>query len=338
MVCLGVLAALALGAWALESSILLPSSVLARYQELRTALDAWAVAHISAAALPIVRTLARVLLSPLLYLGLASVLVAERLAPADPEQPPISRGLVHDGLAWFLLDAPLKGLLFFGSLGLMYGVLDAYAPWLRIDPRFTSSIPAWTLVAAAVVATDLLTWAQHYLSHKVRLLWYFHSIHHSQRQLNLFTQARYHAVDVATLVPFVYLQLYVLNLDFELAVWIVLLTQWYARITHANLRTNLGPLKYALVTPQSHRIHHSCERRHVDKNFATLFAVWDRLFGTQWPDHDEYPATGVAGEEFPWDETIGRGGVLSNYFAQLIYPFRKILKSRRAGKHAERVP
>jgi sterol desaturase/sphingolipid hydroxylase (fatty acid hydroxylase superfamily) len=257
---------------------------------------------------------------------LAAVLLAERLIPADREQQSLSRGLIHDGFAWFLCDAPLKSFLYAGGLGLLYWVLDNHAPFLRIDPRITAAVPTWVLVVAAIVVGDWFRWIQHYLSHKVHFLWHFHSVHHSQRELNLFTQARFHAVDVITLVPILYTPLYVLNLNFELAAWIVILMDWYGRVTHANLRTNYGPLRYALVTPQSHRIHHSCERRHSDKNFATLFSVWDWLFGTQWPHHDEYPATGIADENFPWEESVGGTHVLSNYFAQLVYPFRQIFK------------
>jgi sterol desaturase/sphingolipid hydroxylase (fatty acid hydroxylase superfamily) len=325
----GALTAMAIVAWAIESSVLLPAGVIDRYEALKAALDAWAAAHVPSSGVPLLRTFASLALSPLLYLGLAAVLLAERLAPADPEQQPLSRGMVHDGLAWFLLNAPLTAFVYAGCLGLLYWVLDHYAPFVRLDRRLTGAVPMWMLVVAAIVVGDLLKWLHHYASHKVRFLWHFHSIHHSQRELNLFTQSRFHAVETISLVPILYTPLYVLNLNFELAVWIVLFTEWYARITHANLRTNYGPLRHALVTPQSHRIHHSRERRHVDKNFATLFSIWDHLFGTQWPDHDEYPATGIAAEDFPWEESVRGTHVLGNYFAQLIYPFRQLVKSCR---------
>jgi sterol desaturase/sphingolipid hydroxylase (fatty acid hydroxylase superfamily) len=325
-----VLAALAVAAWAVEAAILLPASVIARFDEMAAALNSWANAQIPSTALPFVRTLAGLAISPLLYLGLAAVLLAERLAPADQNQQPISRGMIQDGIAWFLLDAPLKGLLYAGFLGLLYWMLDNWAQFLRIDVQSISAAPTGVLVLLAVVVSDFLRWIHHILSHKVPVLWHFHSVHHSQRELNLFTQARFHAVDFAMQVPILYTPLYVLNLDFELAVWIVLLTDWYGRITHANLRTNYGVLRYALVTPQSHRIHHSRERRHIDKNFGILFSVWDRLFGTQWPNHDDYPPTGIADEHFPWEATVHGLHVLSNYFAQLIYPFRQLFKSRHA--------
>jgi sterol desaturase/sphingolipid hydroxylase (fatty acid hydroxylase superfamily) len=323
-----VLGALAVVAWAVEASVLLPAGVIARYDALKATLNVWGTEHLPATALPVVRTYAGLILSPLLYLGLAAVLLAERLTPADRQQKPLSRGMIHDGFAWFLIDAPLKGLLYTGFLGLLYWTLDNHAPFLRIDAVFTAAVPAWALVVTAIVVSDLLRWIHHYVSHKIPVLWHFHSVHHSQRELNLFTQARFHAIDVATVVPILYMPLYVLNLDFELAVWIVLLTDWYGRITHANLRTNYGFLRHALVTPQSHRIHHSRERRHIDMNFGTLFSVWDRIFGTQWPNHDEYPATGIADETFPWETSVGGTHVLSNYFAQLIYPFRQLFRRR----------
>jgi sterol desaturase/sphingolipid hydroxylase (fatty acid hydroxylase superfamily) len=69
---------------------------------------------------------------------------------------------------------------------------------------------------------------------------------------------------------------------------------WHARLYHANVRTNLGVLRYVVVTPQSHRVHHSVEARHHDKNFGAFLSVWDRLFKTHYiGDDDEYPATGL---------------------------------------------
>lgn len=324
------LVVLAVAAWALESSILLPEHVLRAYRSLAASIDSWATANVPAAILPFLRSVAAVVMSPLVYLGFAAVFVAERIAPADELQQPISRGLVHDGVAWFLINAPLSAFAFAGTLAAMYFVLDNYLPSIRIDPELTARLPTWVLVVAAVVLGDLLKWIHHVVTHKVPFLWHFHSIHHSQRELNLFTQARFHAVEFVTLAPVMYLPLAILNLDFELAVWIVLGIEWYSRITHANLRTHFGPLRYALVTPQSHRIHHSLEHRHRDRNFGTLFSLWDRLFGTQWPQHEEYPATGIADESFPSETAPGFASLLASYFAQLLYPFRQLMKSRRS--------
>lgn len=326
----GFLVLMAVVAWALESAILLPEHWTAGYRSLATSLDAWAIVKLPAGMLPFLRSIAAVALSPLLYLGFAAVFVAERIAPANEHQQPISRGLLHDGLAWFVINAPIVAFIFAGALAATYYVLDNYFPFLRLDPELTGRLPTWTLVVAAVVLGDLLKWVHHYVTHKVPLLWHFHSIHHSQRELNLFTQARFHAVEFLTLAPFMYLPLAILNLDFKLAVWVVVGVEWYSRVTHANLRSHFGPLRFAFVTPQSHRIHHSLERRHHDRNFGTVFSLWDRVFGTQWTDHREYPATGIADEGFPCETAPGVTSLLASYFAQLLYPFQQLLKSRRS--------
>ena len=333
-VALAVLIALALVAWAAESSILLPANISSHYAQLKSAAATWATDHLPAFALPIVRTFAAIALSPLLYLGFAAVLVAERLAPADREQPAFGHAVVHDSVAWFLINTPLRGFAFAATLGLVYFVLDNFAPFLRISPELTSQVPVWLLVVAAVVVGDFGKWLQHFVSHKSPLMWHFHSVHHSQRELNLFTQARFHAVEMFTLAPILYLPLYVLNLDFELAVWILLAIEWHGRITHANLRTNFGPLRYVFVTPQSHRVHHSRERCHHDRNFGTLFSFWDRLFGTHWKRDDDYPATGIADERFPLEQSARPTSVLANYFAQLIYPFQQLFRPRRDSHDA----
>jgi sterol desaturase/sphingolipid hydroxylase (fatty acid hydroxylase superfamily) len=99
--------------------------------------------------------------------------------------------------------------------------------------------------------------------------------------------------------------------------------RWYTRFYHGNIRTNLGPLRYVLVTPQSHRIHHSIEPRHLDTNFGALFSIWDRLFGTQYRGHDEYPETGIADAAFPHEAKGDLRSLLVTPLAQMAYPLRR---------------
>jgi hypothetical protein len=64
---------------------------------------------------------------------------------------------------------------------------------------------------------------------------------------------------------------------------------------HANLRLSLGPVSPVVAGPQLHRIHHSLEPRHRDRNYAAFFPLWDVLFGSYYaPKRDEYPRTGLA--------------------------------------------
>ncbi len=154
-------------------------------------------------------------------------------------------------------------------------------------------------------------------------------IHHSQRQMNLFTDGRVHMVEYLVAQAIICLPLFMLNLTPFAIFWVGVATSWYTRIYHANLRTNFGPLKYLLVTPQSHRIHHSLQSRHWDKNFGVIFSVWDRLFGTLYANYDEYPETGLEDERFPMEQAVKGVASAWSFPAQLWFPFATILRRLR---------
>ena len=100
----------------------------------------------------------------------------------------------------------------------------------------------------------------------------------------------------------------------------------YPKFYHANVRLNLGPLRYILVTPQSHRVHHSREPEHRDKNFGFIFCIWDRIFGTQVTDAEVYPETGIEDVNFPHETKGGVCSIPTVMAAQLIYPFTAIYR------------
>lgn len=119
-------------------------------------------------------------------------------------------------------------------------------------------------------------------------------------------------------IPFLILQV---NTP-TIVLWAIF-SRWYSHIYHGNIRTNLGPLRYVLVTPQSHRVHHSIQPLHRDTNFGSIFSFWDRLFGTQYRGYDEYPETGIDDEAFP-HETRTRLATLVGPLIQMAYPFREL--------------
>ena len=140
-------------------------------------------------------------------------------------------------------------------------------------------------------------YVSHRLRHKVKWLWYFHSIHHSQEHLNPMTGDRSHFVDqivreaIAT-VPIAFVG----GAPTTWSIFIVVRTFW-AFFIHANVKTNLGPLKYIFVSPQYHRLHHSIMPEHFDVNYGERLAIWDFLFGTMAKDFNCYPPIGVKGIE-----------------------------------------
>jgi sterol desaturase/sphingolipid hydroxylase (fatty acid hydroxylase superfamily) len=150
--------------------------------------------------------------------------------------------------------------------------------------------------------------------------------------MNLFTDARVHPVDrmVSSTLRFVPM----LMLGNELPVimvWAVFETV-YPKFYHGNLRLNLGPLRYIFVTPQSHRVHHASGAAYRDRNFGFTFSIWDRIFGTHYPDDAVYPATGVAGAGFPEERSGALLSQAKTFLQLLVHPFRQVFGASASSR------
>jgi sterol desaturase/sphingolipid hydroxylase (fatty acid hydroxylase superfamily) len=188
-------------------------------------------------------------------------------------------------------------------------------------------LPEAARIVFAILLADLLAWFQHWLKHRVPWLWHFHAVHHSQREINLFTDFRFHFVEYLVSRPIVMIPLMMFGVQVPHIVVFSLLATWQTRFYHANIRSNLGFLRYIFVTPQSHRIHHSIEPRHADKNFGVMFSFWDRLFKTRVAAHDIYPKTGIEDVSFPLERQKNLASLLFSPLRQLAYPFYAIARS-----------
>jgi sterol desaturase/sphingolipid hydroxylase (fatty acid hydroxylase superfamily) len=82
-----------------------------------------------------------------------------------------------------------------------------------------------------------------------------------------------------------------------------------------------------LVTPQSHRVHHSVESEHRDQNFGAIFSIWDFMLGTQCRTFTVYPETGIADAAFPGEQKMGLRSLILTPLAQLLYPFSVMVRT-----------
>jgi sterol desaturase/sphingolipid hydroxylase (fatty acid hydroxylase superfamily) len=266
-----------------------------------------------------------IFLSPYFYIGVISVFILEHLMPAKKDQRVFSSGLFQD-ITWFILNnVPMLTFVFVYG-GLLNFIYRKHLGFLTIES--VSTWPEAYRLTMAVFITDFLSWLHHLIRHKVSLLWLFHTVHHSQRELNLFTDHRVHFIEIMIAHTIFFIPQLMLQANISHSIYLMILINWYTRIYHANLKTNYGFLKYFMVTPQSHRVHHSIEEKHWDKNFGVLFTIWDRIFGTLYKNYDEYPDTGISDARFPLERKVkGLHGVM-NYWAQNLYPFRLALQKK----------
>jgi fatty acid hydroxylase family protein len=131
--------------------------------------------------------------------------------------------------------------------------------------------------------------------------------------------------------PLSALAMLMLKLQAPAVTWWILLLSWHARLYHANIRSDFGPLRYLLVTPQSHRVHHSRDLAHLNHNYGATLSIWDYLFGTQFRRYDVYPETGIADERFPAETAQSVSGVLAAPMRQMLYPFGQLWMSRKGA-------
>lgn len=266
--------------------------------------------------------------TPWFWGGLAAIFALERWRPAIPGQPVLGRALGYD-VIWFVAEVLTNSGLLLAYGHLLYVLYENHLAFLRVDAIGDMSVLSRFAIAALL--GDFLGWFHHWVRHKLRWLWYFHEIHHSQRELNPFTDLRYHFVEylvtrAITAVP-------MFSLGFAAPTFVVwdLSRTWYTRMYHSNVRAGLGPLRWILVTPQSHRIHHSIAPEHRDRNFGVLLCVWDRLFGTHYDGRDEYPATGVDNADFPLERREQGLWIVLMPVEQILYPFRMIWRDVRGA-------
>jgi len=265
--------------------------------------------------------------SPALWLFVVFVIVLERLWPADPDQPIFSGGLWQDFI-WFNLDIAVNVALIPAIATLLRAGLDLVTGGHNL--AVGADWPTASKVIASALAVDLLFYIKHRFMHRVPGLWHFHAIHHSQREMNILTDRRQHLVEqlliqIMVLIPLIGLGMKPFPV---MAVGTSLLG--HSLFIHSNVRTNFGKLGAIFVSPQYHRIHHSMEPRHFDRNFGAYVTLWDRMFGTHYrASPDEYPRTGVAEVEFRTPRLLAPREWITATGQQLWYPFARLMRWRQ---------
>jgi len=147
----------------------------------------------------------------------------------------------------------------------------------------TVDLPRWLVVLTGVVVLDAAVWLQHWLTHRVPLLWRLHRVHHTDLELDVTTALRFHPLEIGLSLLWKGLVVVLLGLTPATVVLFELLLSISAIFTHANLHLpdQLDRrLRWLICTPDMHRIHHSVYQPETDSNYGFFLSVWDRLWGT----------------------------------------------------------
>ena len=173
----------------------------------------------------------------------------------------------------------------------------------QIDPRQLLGLPTWAAAIAVgiviILAKDFFFYWEHRIQH--RWLWRWHAPHHAIRNLSA-TNSWHHWSEIAMFALMVALPMSLLTPAFGPRPFLIgLMLSWQPIYLHSATRLQLGPVMRRLVVDSRyHRIHHSLDPKHFDRNFGAATPLWDWLFGTAYfPDADEWPEVGLAGVEEP---------------------------------------
>jgi len=145
------------------------------------------------------------------------------------------------------------------------------------------ALPTWAQVLAAVVALDLAIYFQHVLFHAVPALWRLHRVHHADLDYDVTTGARFHPIEIALSMLIKFATITVLGPPVLAVVVFEVLLNATAMFNHGNIRIPAGidrVVRWFVVTPDMHRVHHSVEDDETNSNFGFNLPWWDRLFGT----------------------------------------------------------
>lgn len=196
-------------------------------------------------------------------------------------------GLFRLALYFTLLPACTAVFGYLNTHGVQFTALDELIPGVTTK--------AWVSVLIYLLAFDFVDYWYHRAQHHWWRFWALHAVHHSQRQLTMWSDNRNHLLDDFLRATVFVMLAYILGVPPGQFVVIVVLTQLLESLSHANARVSFGPwFDRLLVSPKYHRHHHSLEvdRTGESCNYAVLFPVWDILFGTARFDGN-YGATGI---------------------------------------------
>ncbi len=261
-----------------------------------------------------------IVVGPVTVAILLLFLVVERLRPAQRRRF-FARGYRQD-LLYTVLNATLVVPLVV-ALSLSFAeVARRTLPWIVL-PHY-GFLPRSLAIVVIFVVMDACNWAAHLANHKVRVMWRFHELHHSQEDMSVLTVFRTHPlIHVSYLIALIPGIVLVANG----AVTTTLLVGYATVVAfeHSNTNLSFGPLNRVFCSPNYHRIHHRVEGRQ-DVNLGFALTIWDQLSGRAvFPTNETIRIdTGLPGRPLAVEQSAPRARHFHVFVAQLVGPFRPL--------------
>ena len=144
--------------------------------------------------------------------------------------------------------------------------------------------PLWAELIIGLVMMDFFgQYMPHWIMHKIKFMWKFHMVHHSDTKVDVTTGTRHHPGEWLFRESSAILGILILGLPVGMYFLYRGCSAIFTHFNHANIRVPIWldkPISWIFVSPNMHKAHHHYQRPLTDKNYSNIFSLWDRLFGT----------------------------------------------------------
>lgn len=260
------------------------------------------------------------MVGPVLVAVVAVMFLAERYCAAE-RRPARARAHLVDALYLVIYAASAPAVILLDT-GFVVAV-DRYARFLVLDklPPFSQVLVSGLIL----VGIDAMNWAAHVGNHRVRTLWRFHALHHSQEQMSVLTTFRTHPFTHVSYLPAL-LPVVVLEASGTVPSLALVVYGCLVAVSHSNVSWTYGRVGGLVVSPAYHRLHHAKSGPDGARavNFGFVLALWDRIAGTAaMPSSSSPVTTGLAGRPVPVEQDRDAwASCLAVVKTQLAQPFR----------------
>jgi Sterol desaturase len=215
----------------------------------------------------------------LVYWSFLALLVGvERLLPFEPAWNR-NDGQLRNDLVLSVVTIALNSVATVVCLGVIAWAIRTIEPLVSLQV-WPTHWPLLAQIIPGIILWDFGNHLAHRWSHKVPLLWRFHSVHHSAPRLSVINAGRFHPIDIVKSVVIGSPIPILLGVPAEIAEWYAALYLFGGILTHANINLRCAFFSRFLNTPDLHRWHHSPYAVETDTNYGEVTVVWDRIFGS----------------------------------------------------------
>ncbi len=190
-----------------------------------------------------------------------------------------------DIIAWLIESINIFSLFSITlSFGVCYYLVGQIQNSFQVDFKISNPSLQFTVI---FIVSDFKGYISHFVFHKSTSLWQLHSFHHAATNFNILTRQRGHFLEAEIKRFFDVLPFVIFGAPIATYFIVLILSEVHQMLLHSASNSDWGFVgRKILVSPAAHRVHHSIDPKHFNKNFGVTFIFWDILFKTYHPKTD----------------------------------------------------